>query len=1099
MKMTVLLICVFSMQSFANPGRAQENITIKLENVSLKKAFKTIEKQTSFRFLYNDGVLPATQNVNISVENSPAAELMKKLLENTPLSFKIIGNNLIVVAAGNIAPYVVVNGKVTNSAGQAIADVSVLEKGTNNGTVTKADGSFSLNVLNTDAVLVVSYVGFATQEIAVNGRSNLAVQLKEDTKDLNEIVVIGYGTTKRKDFTGAVSSVKMENSPLALLPNMNALEALKGNVTGLNIGAVNTAGGQPSIQIRGQRSISGSNDPLILLDGVIYLGSVSDINPNDIASYDVLKDAVSAAAYGSRSANGIIAITTKKGKTGKPVVSFRTEGGIQNWQNRPVMLKGKAWIDMVNDRNKYVAGSTNWLQTGELANLNAGRETVWLDKVIQTGVNQNYQVAVSGAAQNTNYYLSSSYDNAKGIVVGDKFNHISVLGKINTKVTSWFELGVDASYSKRDYSGNGANVSAAEVMSPYGVLYRDSLGNLEKYPYTQSLISPLWGVKDGTVKNIDIYNTFRLNTYAVVRIPWIKGLSYRANLQSNFEKRQSGTFAYENYYIKEGSGIAGRYDAASVQSLLSNANGNLDNRSTNSYVLDNILTYDNSFGNHRVNATLVGTRDHLKYEDINATGSNFAANGNTTLGIYGLSKAAVQKVILDNQERSNVGYLARLNYSYNDKYYLTGSYRRDGASVFGADRRYANFAAIGAAWKISSEAFLQQFKPLNNLKLKFSWGQNGNQGLSPYATLSQVQNSAAGDARYEFSNAQGTIFYGLVQSTLGNSSLGWEKTTAINIGFESAWLTNRLFVDLDYYSSKTTDQIFVRTIPIMTGFQTQLASLGQVDNKGVEVTVRTVNIQQKDFNWGSTLTYWKNTNTLAHLYREDKNKDGKEDDDIANNFFIGKSLGAIYGYKQDGIVQTGDAAYIAMTGAAPGAPKYVDLNKDAKIDANDRTILGYNKENFRLNLSNTLRYKNFELYLMVSGIFGGNGRYLRNNQAAYMTSGTGRFNDNTIAKPYWTTSNPSNVYPSAYFSGDSRFLGLQSQAFVRIQDLSLSYSINAGWFKRNNINGVRVFAAARNLATITKWVGGDPETGTTVASNTYPVPTSISLGANFSF
>ncbi len=1102
MKMTILLICVFSMQSFANPGHAQENITIKLENVSLKKAFKTIEKQTSFRFLYNDGVLPAGVNVNISVENSPAGELMKKLLQNTPLSFKIIGNNLIVIAAGesgNTAAFVVVNGKVTNSSGQPIADVSVLEKGTNNGTVTKTDGSFSLNVLNTDAVLVISYVGFATQEISVNGRTNLSVQLKEDTKDLNEIVVIGYGTTKRKDFTGAVSSVKMENSPLALLPNMNALESLRGNVTGLNIGAVNTAGGQPAIQIRGQRSISGSNDPLILLDGIIYLGSISDINPNDIASYDVLKDAVSAAAYGSRSANGIIAITTKKGKTGKPVVSFRTTGGIQNWQNRPEMLKGKAWIDVVNDRNKYVAGSTNWLQAGELANLNAGRETEWLDKVIQTGVTQNYQVAVSGAAQNTNYYLSSSYDNSKGIVVGDKYNHISVLGKINTKVTSWFELGVDASYSKRDYSGNAANVGSAEIMSPYGVMYRDSLGNLEKYPYTQSLINPLWGVSDGTVKNIDVYNTFRLNTYAVVRIPWIKGLSYRANLQSNFEKRQSGTFTYENYYIREGAGVTGRYDPATVQSLLSNANGNLDNRSTNSYVLDNIITYDNSFGNHRVNATLVGTRDHLKYEDINATGSNFSANGNTTLGIFGLSKATVQKVIQDNQERSNVGYLARLNYSYNDKYYLTGSYRRDGASVFGADKRYANFGAIGAAWKISSEGFLQKFKPLNSLKLKFSWGQNGNQGLSPYATLSQVLNSASGDARYEFSNAQGTINYGLVQNTLGNSSLGWEKTTAINIGFESAWLTNRLFVDVDYYASKTTDQIFVRTIPIMTGFATQLSSLGQVNNKGVELTVRTVNIQQKDFNWGSTLTFWKNTNILAHLYREDKNKDGKEDDDIANNFFIGKSLGAIYGYKQDGIVQTGDAAYITMTGAAPGAPKYIDLNKDAKIDASDRTILGYNKENFRLNLSNTVRYKNFELYLMVAGIFGGNDRYLRSNTAAYMTSGTGRFNDNTIAKPYWTTTNASNVYPSAYFSGDSRFLGLQSQAFVRIQDVSLSYSINSAWFKKNNVNVVRVFAAARNLATITKWVGGDPETGTTVQSNTFPVPTSISLGANFSF
>ncbi|MEO7766954.1 MAG: SusC/RagA family TonB-linked outer membrane protein, partial [Ferruginibacter sp.] len=667
------------------------------------------------------------------------------------------------------------------------------------------------------------------------------------------------------------------------------------------------------------------------------------------------------------------------------------------------------------------------------------------------------------------------------------------------KVTSWFELGIDAGYSKRDYSGNAANVGSAELMSPYGVVYRDSLNNLEKYPYTQSLANPLWGVNNGTVKNIDITNNFRLNAYAVVSIPWIKGLSYRVNLLSNVEKRESGNFTYESFYIKEGSGVAGRYDPATVQSLLSSANGNLYNRTTNSYVFDNIISYETSIRKHKVNVTLVGTRDHLKFEDINATGSNFASNGNTTLGIFGLSKATVQKVILDNSERSNVGYLARINYSYNSKYYLTGSYRRDGASVFGADKRYANFAAVGAAWVASSESFLKKFEPLNNLKLSFSIGQNGNQGLSPYATLSQVLNSAAGDARYEFSNAQGSISYGLVQNTLGNSSLGWEKTTAINIGFESGWLKNRLFVDMNLYSTKTTDQIFLRTIPIMTGFSTQLSSLGQVDNKGIELTVRTVNIQARDLNWGSGLTFWKNDNKLAHLYREDKNGDGHEDDDIANNFFIGKSLSAIYGYVQDGIVQTKDAAYITMTGAAPGAPKYNDLNNDGKIDASDRTVLGYNKENFRMGLSNTVRYKSFELYLMVSGIFGGNNRYIKSNTAAYMTSGTGRFNDNTIAKPYWTPDNGSNTYPSAYFSGDSRFLGLQSQAFVRIQDLSISYSINSDWMKNNHINAAKFFVSGRNLATFTKWVGGDPETGTTVQSNTFPVATTYSIGANFSF
>lgn len=990
-------------------------------------------------------------------------------------------------------------GTVRSETNAAMPGVSVVVQGSSQAAVTDAKGLFSLTVKK-GASLVISHVGYQTMEILAD-RANLALEVKlvPNTTTLNDVVIIAYGTVQRKDFTGAVSSVKMENSPLALLPNLNALEALKGSVTGLNVGPVNTAGGQPSILIRGQRSISGSNDPLILLDGVIYLGSISDINPNDIASYDVLKDAVSAAAYGSRSANGIIAITTKKGKMGKPVISFRTETGIQTWQNRPVMLKGADWIKVVNDRNKYAPGTTNWMQAGELANMKAGNETVWLDKVIQTGVTNNEQVSISGAAQNVNYYLSSSFDNDKGIVVGNRYKHINVLGRVDTKVASWFELGVDGAYSRRDYSGVSANVGNAEIMSPYGVMYRDSTGDLEKYPYTQSLINPLWGVNDGTIKNINVYNAFRLNSFAVLKAPWIEGLSYRVNFLSNFEKQQSGNFFFENYYIKEGAGIAGRYDPASVQSLLSNANGNIDNTSTTNYVFDNILTYDHRFGKHQVNATAVATRDNLRIEDLNATGSDFSANGNTSLGIYGLSKATVQKVILSNSERSNVGYLARLNYSYNDKYYFTSSFRRDGASVFGAEKRYASFAAAGAAWKISEESFLKRFKPLNYLKLKVSWGQNGNQGLSPYATLSQVLNSAAGDARYEFSDAQGKIVYGLVQTSLGNPSLGWEKTAATNVGFESAWLGSRLFVDLDLYSSKTTDQIFVRTIPIMTGFSTQLASLGEVDNKGIELSIRTENIHTSNITWLSAITFWKNSNKLRHLYGVDKNGDGKEDDDIANNLFVGKSLGAIYGYKQIGIVQTGDAAYITLTGAAPGAPKYADINHDGKIDANDRTILGYSKENFRLNLSNTVRYKNLELYVMIAGIFGGNGDYLKSNTGAFMTSGTGLFNSNTIAKPYWTPTNPSNTYPSAYFSGDSRFLGLQSQGFVRIQDVALSYNINASLLTRSHITGARIFFAAKNLATFTKWVGGDPEVGTTVLSNTFPVASSYSLGANISF
>lgn len=1108
MKLTFILMMVGILQLQA--ATYAQNITMSKKMAALPEIFSAIRQQSSYNVLYNSEMLKKARPVTINVKNASVKQVMDACLNGQPLSYDIIDNNIVIKEKDNntnetvIAKDITITGKVTDARGIALPGVTVKVKGTIAATATNGDGFYTIKATDASGVLVFSAVGYASKEVAIDGHTRIDVILQEEAKSLQDVVVIAYGTVKRKDFTGAVASVKMENSPLALSPSINALEALKGNVAGLTVGpakgsGANTAGETPSIQIRGQRSISGSNDPLILLDGVIYLGSISDINPNDIASYDILKDAVSAAAYGSRSANGIIAITTKKGKMGKPVVTFRTEAGIQKWQNMPVMLKAADWITMVNDRNKYAPGSTNWLQAGELANMKAGKETVWLNEVTRTGVTSNNQVSISGAAQNVNYYLSSSFDNDKGIVVGDKYNHVNVLGKVDTKVTSWFQLGLDGSYSRRDYSGMPANIGSAQLMSPYGVEYRDDDGNLERYPYTQSLVNPLWGVNNGVIKNMDVYNTFRLNSFAVVKAPWVPGLSYRVNFSSNFEKRQSGTFNYETNYIKEGAGIAGRYDPASVQSLLSSANGNIDNRSTTSYVLDNILEYDHRFGKHQVNVTAVATRDNSRFEELNATGRDFAANGNTALGIYGLAKATVQTVALNDTVRANVGYLARINYSYDDKYYLTSSIRRDGASVFGLDRRYANFAAAGAAWRISAEPFLKDFKPLNDLKLKFSWGQNGNQGLSPYATLSQVQNGAAGDARYEYSDGQGKVIYGLVQKTLGNPSLGWEKTTAINWGFESAWLGNRLFVDLDLYSSKTTDQIFVRTIPIMTGFTSQLASLGEVDNKGIELSVQSVNIHTKKLTWSSTVTFWQNRNKLKHLYGEDKNGDGVEDDDIANSFFIGKSLGAIYGYKQDGIVQTGDAAYIAATGAAPGAPKYVDLNNDGKIDATDRTILGYSKDNFRLSLSNTVTYKDFQLYVMVAGAFGGNGYYMKSNMSAYMTSGTGRFNDNTIAKPYWTTTNPSNTYPSAYFSGDSRFLGLQSQAFVRLQNVALSYNLNFPFLTRNHITGARIFFAATNLATITNWVGGDPETGITVQANTFPMPSNYSLGLNASF
>lgn len=1112
MKLTAILLFITCLQVSAE-GYSQQ-ITINVKNGSLEKVFAQIGKQSGYHFFFNQRLMKDAKKVSLQLKDASFKEALEACFHDQPFNYVIVEQTVVVRKKNEPAPVVnttplpliIIKGKVTNEKGEPLPGASVRLKNSTKGATTDANGEFSFTLPDGTAIeLEVTMLGFKTILLKPENPSGIVIALKEESTTLENFVVIGYGTAKRKDFTGSVSSVRMENSPMASLPNLNALESLKGNVPGLSIGASNTAGDQPEMLLRGKNSISGDNNPLIVLDGTVFLGSLGDINPNDIASFDILKDATSAAAYGSRSANGVIAITTKKGRSGKPSIAFNTSTGIQTWQRRPVMMKGEEWLEVVNARNKYTPGSTNWLKPGEIANRDAGKEYNWLDEVTRTGLIQTYQASVSGATPTVNYYLSSSFDQNKGIVVGDDFKRISVLAKLNANITSWLEIGVDGGFSRRDYSGVPADIGGAQIMSPYGVMYRDDKGNLEKYPYTQSLQNPLWGVNDGTRDNKDIRNNYRLNSHLVLKAPWVKGLTYRLNYLLNQDRGFIGDFTYESSFIAEGEGIA-RYSPAAIQGFLSRANGTLYNNSTYSYVVDNIINYKQDFGKHSVDVTAVATRDFRRFESVRTTGSDFAANGNTVLGMYGLHKATVQKVELDyndnNQrpnERANIGYLGRLSYSYNDKYFFTGSYRRDGASVFGVNNKWANFSAAGVAWRISNEEFMKGIKHLNSLKLKLSWGQNGNQGVGPYGTLSTIANGNSGGVRYQFTNTGSTIQYGLFQNALGNSNLGWEKTAAWNVGFESAWLDERLFVDVDLYSSQTTDQIFTRNIPVMTGFKNMKTSMGQVNNKGIEVTVRSVNVRESNWGWNTSLTFWMNRNRVVSLYGDDLNKDGKEDDDLANNLFIGYPLDPIFGYEQIGIVQADDADYIALTGAAPGAPKYRDIDKQPGISAADRKVLGNENENFRMSMSNNFNYKNFDLYVMISGTFGGNGYFMRANQAAYLTSGTGRFNDNMTSKPYWTPENKSNVYPSAYFAGDGRFLGLQSRGFVKVQDVVLSYKVNAGLLKRLHVNAAKFFLSAKNLATFTNWHGGDPEEGVTVRQNIFPVPSSYSFGANISF
>ena len=1084
---------------------ATAQINLNLKNAPFRKALSEIKNQSHWRFLYNDALVEKTAGVTINLKNADIREVMDALTAHNGLTYSVIDSTITITEADRETltsstaaqqKLVQITGVVKDETGRPLGNVSVIVKNGQKGTVTDKDGKYSISA-RPGTILEFNLVGYFVKEVTVGDQSQINVVLSESENNMNDIIVIGYGTAKRKDFSGAVSSVKIEGSPIAQLPVSSPLDLLKGNVAGLNIGVSNSAGSQPSMLIRGQNSVNGDTNPLIILDGVIYLGNLTDINPNDIATVDVLKDAVSVSVYGSRSANGVIAITTKQGKRGKPSINLNSTYGTQHWQNRPVMMSGDQWFKSVNDRNSYTEGSTSWMKEGELENYKNGKQTNWLDAITRTGTFVNDEASISGASDKVNYYFSSSYNKNNGIIDGDQYKRISVLSKINATVTPWLQLGLNGAYNNLNYSGISANVFIAEQLSPYGVMYRDSMNNLEKYPVAQSEVNPLWGVHDGTVDNLDKRQNFRLNAFALVSAPWVKGLSYRLNYSANVDKNESGNFYHEGYFVAEGEGLD-RYTSSAINGFLTSANGNMQQVSNVYYVIDNILNYKKSFGRHNIDVTAVATRDYTRNETTNIIGSNFAANGNTLLGMWGLSKATVQQNALDVTQKTNIGYLARVNYDYANKYMVNASFRRDGASVFGTDRKWGNFKAAGIAWNISNEKFMKGVSLINNLKVKVSYGQNGNQGINPYGTLATVVNGLSGGYRYEFSNTGSSIYYGLAQSAMGNDNLGWEKTAAWNFGIEGSAFENRILLDLNLYTSQTTDQHFVQDIPVMTGFKSINASLGQVDNKGLELSLTSANIRGKDLSWTSTLNYWINRNKLVHLYGTDNDGDGKEDDDIANSLFIGKSLGAIYGYEQIGIVQQDDKDYIALNGASPGDPKYKDIDGVPGISVNDRTILGYNKENFRMNLANTISFKNFELYAMISGIFGGNGYYMASNPGAYMTR-TNLFNSNSIYVPYWTTENTSNVYPSATYSPDARFLGLQSRTFVRLQDLSLSYTFHQQWMKRLQLTNLRVFFAGKNLLTLTGWEGGDPELGNTVRDNTIPVPTTYSLGLSAGF
>lgn len=971
---------------------------------------------------------------------------------------------MLIASVTAMAQNVSISGKVADANGEPLIGVSILVQGTTTGTMTDIDGNFTLDV-PAGAIIEVSSIGFVTQAIPVGNQTTFNIVLEEDAELLEGTVVVGYGTVKRTNFTGSVASYSVGEGPISNSPKTNALEMLRGIAPGITMSQSGIAGAAPKIQVRGQKSISGGSDPLIVLDGVIFKGQINDIDPTTIESMSVMKDATSLASYGSQAANGVIMITSKKGVVGKPTINFRSSVALVE-QNYDVNLRdGWEYIELINARRGLDPENTSWMSDLELANLEKAEQTDWVKHVSQLGVQQDYSLNVSGGTQGMNYLIGASYNDNTNFIKGNRFIRTTITGRVNTKITNWLSAGLNFNWA--DTRDDGVRPSYSRYFSPWGEPYHED-GSPRKYiigANQETATNPLWSIDSGSVDSQLRGNATTLGGNIEVKVPWVKGLSYKITGNYSLRNTTRRSFYHEKYYIQA---TDTEFNTATYDKYLSQASGSIAENKNISWVLDNIITYDREFGKHYVNATLVYTRDASKAEGNTVQANGFTGLGNTTLGFYGLNNAETQKYgSISYSLHTDVGYLARANYSYDNKYHFNASFRRDGSSVFGMDQKWGNFPAVGAAWTISDEKFMKGASNwLDYLKFKASWGINGNQSIQPYGTLSRVEMGIAGGHTGYFG---GQPIFGQALTTLGNPTLGWETTESWNFGFEADFFKRRLHWEVDAYTSKTTDQIFNRTIPVMgSGITNQSATMGQVNNWGIESVIRAGLIQKRDLRWDATLNFTMNRNKLVELY-------GDGQDDITNNLFIGESLGAIYGYVWDGVVNEDDKEYIEANGVTPGDIQNKDLDGDGKITPADRTILGFNKEAFRMSLSTNLSYKGWNLYVLFNGVFSG-GRYGKaTNNNAYMSYTEGMMYLNTIDHPFWTPENKSEIYPKPWNAQGSLY-AIHNYGFVRLQDLSLSYTFGGPKMKKAGIQSLQLYVTGNNLFFIAPdWKYSDPE------------------------
>jgi TonB-linked SusC/RagA family outer membrane protein len=967
-----------------------------------------------------------------------------------------------------------VNGTVTDElTKQPLLGVTVLLQNSSKGTSTDANGKYQIRATTND-VIVFSLIGYASVEVKVS-KQTINVALTREAKSMGDIVVIGYGTQSKRNVTGSISKVDM--SDIENLPIANVSQALRGRVAGVQFTDNGRPGQGGNILIRGQRSISASNDPLIVLDGIIFEGSLGDINPGDIESMDILKDASSTAIYGSRAANGVILITSKKGTTEKATVRFSTYYGISDWTFKPKLLTPERYIERLLDfreQSNLIADPSdvaNYLTPTEAINYKAGKTIDPWEVVSQSSNIQNYDVSVSGRAGKTNYFISGSYNNDKGLVYNDNAKRVSTRINLETKISNSIKVGTNVQYSERDLSGNESDLLTAFRTSPFASIWLDDQNTIPNPNPTEDNLIGSINFDAIQNKNREIQRNLFANFYGVIDIPFIQGLSYRINYSPNYRWYNNDNFS--PIYQTNGLNNTG------------SASRQVDNNQT--WVLENILTYNKKVGvDHSFDLTLLYGRNKSYSQSLIGSGSDFTGTSDAN-GWNNLSLAKIQTANTSDTTINAISSMIRLNYRFKNRYLLTLTARRDGSSVFGSLHKFGTFPSIAVGWIVSDEPFFPSDSKVNLLKIRASYGSVGNQAIRPYQSLIRQ-----GQVQYVYGDG-GSTSIGLFPSNMANPNLGWETTTSSNIAADFNLFTGRISGTVEYYDMLTTGLLLTRQLPSTTGFSNILTNVGSTSNKGIEVTVNTVNLKRDKFEWSSNFVFSANKNRIIHLYNSDADKNGEEDNDVGNGWFIGQPISIAYDYKVLGVYQVGDDIPV---GQSPGFYKMVDTNGDGQINADDRQVLGTLQPKYRFGFTNNLTFGNFNFAITLNAMTG----WIANNLRLTLddaTHGQGTYpgRENFLDAGWWTESNKSNTRPSLVYTNPLAHGYYQSRDFLKIQEVSLSYDLPESIVNNLKFNSLRVFISGRNLYTLTNWQGMDPESGISL----YPTSRTISAGFNLNF